>query len=170
MAVLPEAVITHATTCRTRLRIPAKRGDDSYFSNIFVHIANLDGVEHVETNSRLGSILIRHQGDPKAIFRQAEDRHLFFVETNEKSGPPVEGTLLVRMREKFDQLDQRTVTGTQGRLDMASIGFLTLLGAAGYDFLRGNFRRAPWYAALWYASAILFGPAAKPSDESVPEE
>lgn len=171
MAVLPEAIVTHATSRRTRLRIPGKRGDEPFFSYLLIHLANLDGVDQVQTNSRTGSILIRHGGDPAAVFRQAEERHLFFVEPGERieeAGPAAEGTFLLQMRRRFKELDQRTISGTEGRLDMASIGFLALLGAAGYDLLRGKAGRVPWYAALWYASAILFGIEAKAPDRPLP--
>ena len=59
--MLPDiASICHASPGRLRLRVPGRRGDETYFERARDHLESLDGVKTLRVNPLTGSIIIEH--------------------------------------------------------------------------------------------------------------
>jgi hypothetical protein len=61
-------------------------------------------------------------------------------------------------------------TRTAGRLDLAEIAFLLMMGFGIFRLVRGKFSAPPWYTAFWYAygiSKILLKNREKPPADDV---
>ena len=74
---LPPAELVHTIEGRSRLRIPARRGDDVFFASVATGLSTLQGVSNVEVRSLTGSIVIHHEMPLDGIVRAAEEARLF---------------------------------------------------------------------------------------------
>lgn len=152
MLKLPEAGITHTISGRLRLKIPSKKGDNSYFQSLEQKLSGCDGVQRVKANAVTAGVLLLHDADIKSISKFAEENRLFMVKSLGS-----ERTLLVdRIRNSFKDLDRRTKNLTGGELDVASAVFLSLVSLSIYQIARGNFFAPAWYTSLWYAVNMVF--------------
>jgi hypothetical protein len=168
---LPEAGITHTISGRLRLKIPSKKGNNSYFESLEQKLSGCDGVQGVKANAVTAGVLLLHNVDINSISRFAEENRLFMVQSlgsertllvnrirnsfEESLGS--ERTLLVnRIRNSFEDLNRRTKNLTGGELDVASAAFLSLLSLSIYQIARGNFFAPAWYTSLWYAVNMVF--------------
>lgn len=52
------AVIVHQIPGRVRMRVPARRGDDAYFSRLAAQCSKLDMVSRIKANPETGSMVI----------------------------------------------------------------------------------------------------------------
>ena len=75
----PEAHIVHALPGRTRLIVPARRGDAAFFADRGAALARLPGVTATGPNPRAGSIVVHHQGDFASVAAAAEAAGLLRV-------------------------------------------------------------------------------------------
>jgi hypothetical protein len=149
---LPEAGITHTISGRLRIKIPSKKGNNSYFESLEQKLFICDGVQSVKTNAVTASVLLFHDVDINSISKFAEKNRLFKIQ---KLGS--ERTLLVnRIRNSFDDLNRRTKNLTGGELDIVSVAFVSLVFLSIYQIARGNFFAPAWYTSLWYAINMVF--------------
>ncbi len=157
----PDAIVTHRTPARLRLRVPSKKGDALYFASVRDALSAIDGVESVEVSPVTGSVLLHHTG-PFAAIEAARPRDLFnIVET-----PQAEATSLHdSVTTLFGAIDDRIKGVTGKSVDLAGLAFLALVAAGVYQIGRGNFTAPAWYTAFWYALGI-FGKSRKNGGES----
>ena len=152
MLKLPEARITHTISGRLRIKIPSKKGNNSYFESLEQKFSGCDGVQGVKANAVTAGVLLLHNVDINSISKFAEENRLFKVQSLGS-----ERTLLVnRIRNSFEDLNRRTKNLTGGELDIASTAFVSLLSFSIYQIAKGNFFAPAWYTSLWYAVNMIF--------------
>lgn len=75
----PAAIIEHQLPGRLRLRVPARRGDVSFFQGIVQALSKHPETKEVDATPLTGSILIHHSGSVQAITASAAKEGLFEV-------------------------------------------------------------------------------------------
>jgi hypothetical protein len=149
--MLPAAYLIHHTRDRMRLRIPNRRGQVPYFEQLVGVLAGLPGIDRIETNPVTGSVLLSPAVDVVPLAQHAERAGLFVLATDPASATVPLATGLARGFLGVN-LQIRRMSG--GNLDLASVGFLTLVGAAIVQLQRGHVL-GPASTLLWYASGLL---------------
>jgi hypothetical protein len=147
------AYVIHSVTGRTRLQIPAKRGDGLFFANVEASLQSCTGIDSVRFNSRAASILITYTSDSnlKSIADFARKRKLFNLRGNQ---PVPVKTLGEVLASQVGQVDRLVATGSRGHLDSQSIFFLLFLGLGLLQMWRGQIMQ-PAIPLLWRAMEIL---------------
>jgi flagellar basal body P-ring protein FlgI len=158
----PYAHISHSTHGRVRFKIPSKKGDVSFFTNIKDTLEKNARVAGVVINPVTGSVLVTHNTDTDSITKLAESNKFFKLE---KRRPRHISNNLV---ESFKSMDDKLKSATDGELDLPTVSFLALAGAGIYDIARGNFAAPAWYTAFWYALNIFL--KARPDVEKIEKE
>lgn len=148
---IPSGSIRHRMAGRLRVRIPARKGDPTYFATLAQAFSEFPGIRRVEVNPETGSALFLHSAEPDAILACAEGKELFRIV--ESANRPVH--VSVGVKEKYRELDERVQRYTGGEWDVPAIAFFSLLGAGAYQIARGNFAAPAWYTAFWYALNIF---------------
>jgi Heavy metal associated domain 2 len=128
--LLPEARIAHQGDRRTRLRIPSKRRDISYFSRCEKELANLPGIIKVQGNALTGSLLIAHETEVTRFAAVAAERELFQLAPGE--------TLTEHLGTLVSQWDEQLKQATHGRVDLRTAAFLTLVALGIVQLMRGH--------------------------------
>jgi hypothetical protein len=85
---LPIAEVVHAMEGRTRLRIPARRGDAAFFASIATGLSTIAGVEDADVRPLTGSLLLQHGVPLAGIAAAAEQARLFKVADGAAMPPP----------------------------------------------------------------------------------
>lgn len=75
----PIAIVKHQLPGRLRLRIPARRGDISFFQGIVQALSKRPDIQELDANPLTGSILIHYSGSVQAITAAATEQGLFEV-------------------------------------------------------------------------------------------
>lgn len=158
--MIPEAIVCHSSPGRFRFKVPSRKGDAAYFSNLKDHFAHLDGVKEVEANALTGSVVFIHAADLKAISAFAEEHSIFRLIKLE-SGTPLSRNVV----KSFRDFDKRVKRFTGNELDVPGVAFLTLLGVGIYEIGRGNFAAPAWYTAFWYSLNIFLKSVPHTTDE-----
>lgn len=130
----PEAVITHATPGRTRIRVMSHQRDAAFFARAEAVLGQLKGVERVKANPLTGSILVLHHPGLSEIARFGESTGLFRLAGHAPAGVPVATQVYQQVRGA-----NRVASAlTGGRVDLGSLGFVVLIGLAMYQAHRGQ--------------------------------
>ena len=66
----PEAYVSHQSLHRVRIKVPAKRGDETYFAHLRDSFEGCEGVETIDVNPITGSILSTNKIDFNIIKEQ----------------------------------------------------------------------------------------------------
>ena len=149
--MIPEAIVCHSSPGRIRIKVPSRKGNTAYFSNLNDHFSHLEGVKEVEANVLTGSVVFIHVADLKSISAFAEEHSLFkFIKL--ESGTPALSRKVVKAFSDFDKGVKR-FTGNE--VDVPGVAFLTLLGFGIYEISGGNFAAPAWYTAFWYSLNIF---------------
>lgn len=151
MHEIPPAYVTHQTGSRIRLKLPEKRGDQSYLELLAERMQGISGVVSVETRPLTGSILIRHSSDTAHILRMVAADGGLRLSPPSSAGTNLQG----RLYDTFDSISHMLKDVSGNELDLGGAAFLTLLGMGLYQIAKGNITAVPWYAAGWYALNIL---------------
>jgi hypothetical protein len=149
--MIPEAVVSHTTPGRVRVRVPSRKGDTAYFSALKEHFTHFEGVEQIEANALTSSVLLIHSADLNAVAAFAEEQALFKL----KKLRPHTSSFSSNFASAFNDFDKRVKRLTGSELDVPGVAFVTLLGFGIYEIGRGNFAAPAWYTAFWYALNIL---------------
>lgn len=160
--MIPEGRTVHRSPGRLRIRIPSRRRDASYFSGLTAKFADFSGVERVEANDRLGSVLFLHTTTVGAIIKYAKDEGLFDLKTQ---SPPARLTVFGGAVSGLRDWDRRLKSFTGGSLDIMSLVFLALILTGVYQLSKGPVRTPPWYTAFWYALGVFSKTAWQEWDE-----
>lgn len=135
---------------RARLRLPDRRGDVGFFTELANRLAECEGVARIEANPRTGSVLITHSGDLEPILEFGEHHRLFTLFSRE----PREPVMAERLRAEFQGISEGLSRATGGQLDLAMALFVLLVSGAFVQLLRGNVF-GPATTLLWYASSLV---------------
>jgi hypothetical protein len=149
----PKAHIMHRIVGRTRLRIPARRGDNPYFTELITKLGAVPGVDDVTVNPLTGSILIQHNDDADRLLEQLRELRLFHLVPPEAED--LNPNLTLQLAEKLKRTDDRLSTLTGGRIDLNAAMIVALLAGAGFQFLRGAVL-PPGASLLWYAFGLAW--------------
>lgn len=125
----PIATIQHQIPGRLRLRIPARRGDVSFFHGIVQALSKLPGVEKLDAIPLTGSIIIRHSGSAQAIAAAATEQGLFEIGPEEPKEAPAPST----RRQPYSGLRSTAATGLSG-LALFQVARGQLTGNAAENF------------------------------------
>lgn len=148
--MLPTVDVAHHHAGRTRLRVPARRGDATFFQRVAQAYTERADVAAVETNPLTGSILLHHQAALDDLLRFAVEQQLFAP----PPPPPPARSLTLLVSEQLDRLDRFVQHETNETYDLADVAFVGLLAAGAAQFLRGQ-RLGPTSALLTSAVAVM---------------
>jgi hypothetical protein len=149
--MIPDAVVSHISPGRMRIKIASKKGDAAYFSLLKEFFSKCNGIERLEVNPLTGSVLFLHNLDVKAIAEYALKNNIFIF--NEAV---TRRTVLHRsLSEVFAGINSRIERFTGGDMDLSGTALLALLGLGVFQIGRGNFAAPAWYVAFWYAYNIF---------------
>jgi len=157
----PLARMPHALPGRTRIRIDEKRGDEAYFANVKEELEACPGVSGVETNSRTGSVLVRHTGDDVPIWDYAVGKGRFH-RAGQKAGQNSSTPSLFAEKPSTVQGARSSghtlVRNPQGAFiavrSWRPVIFTCLVGIGVIQLIRGNIA-FPALTAFWYALHLL---------------
>jgi hypothetical protein len=146
---LPQAQVVHACTGRARLRIPALRYNEAYFTGLTQRLEHCHGVVAVETNAATASIVIRHHGPFAHIAEFATAEQLFTLPTLVASSE----SALRGASQSLRGVNDMVQGFTRGVLDAPSLVYVGLVGLAVVQALRGNVA-GPSTTLLWSALSL----------------
>lgn len=149
--MLPEAHVSHCTSHRLRIKIPLKRGSESFFRTMEERFSTLPGIESVEANPLTGSVLLIHQSDTQSLCRLIQQRRI----VNLKETLKRQTTLRQDITRGVKIVNTHVASMTGGKVDLLDVAGLSLLSAGIYQLLKGNFMAPAWYTAFWYAFGLL---------------
>jgi hypothetical protein len=157
MADLPDAYISHFTSGRLRLKIPARKADPAYFAFLRDQLSALPGVEAVAVNPVTGSVLIHHGYDPKEVDLKpvaelTELGGLFRLQIPEPQGTRI--SIAEQVSGTMGGFNAQLKEWSGGAVDFQSLALLALLGVSLFQAQRGTVM-IPAITALWYASSLL---------------
>lgn len=160
MPDLPEARIAHATPNRVRLKVPARRHDETFFRAVERRLAGWRNVERVEVNPATASVLV-HFSDPAALVGEAMNGNndLFRIVAAQAEGNGSDRPLMAHLQETVAVADGSLRRWTGGALDLRTAIFATLLIGGLQQLVQGNIA-APAATLLWYAATVLGLPGA----------
>lgn len=137
--MIPEAYISHQIPNRIRLRIPAERNKNDYFSKIEKELQKLKGVDRVEVQPLTGSILIEHTCPVRTLADFTREHQLFEMREPKAAEPWLE-TLL----SKVDRWDEELRHSTQGQWDIYTLMAAGVAGVSVYQAFRKRFLPPAW--------------------------
>lgn len=148
-----QAYLVHAAPGRARIRIPAKRGDAFFFSELESWLKTCPGVARIQINPRAASVLIYFSGVAAGLTelaRLARQHRIFKLDDK----PQPLKTVAEIVSEQMGQANQLLSTGSRGHLDAQSVFFLLFLALGVKQLWRGNIMQ-PAIPMLWRAVEIL---------------
>ena len=154
MPDLPSARITHFTTRRLRIKVPEKRRDAAFFTNVADRLAAWDSVERVEVNPLTASVLIYFSDLQRLFLEAAAKNDLFDIDLRAAFAAPADRPVRRAAIRSFEAADQTMQHWTSNQLDMRGAVFLMLLVGGVYQLLRGRLN-TPAPTLLWYAGDLL---------------
>jgi len=150
--LLPAAHIGHQTAERIRIRIPSRKGDAAYFSEVRAVLRKNVPMAGIDVNPGTGSVLLKgSQVDAAAIASVGDATSLFALETRPSGIEPLSKKIATPFRDLSRSVDRFS----GGELDLPGMAFLALIGVGVYQLARGNIVAPPWYSAFWYALGLF---------------
>lgn len=146
----PVAQLVHELPGRIRVRVPARRGDSTYFHKVRETFDLCRPVLAAEGNPRTASVLIRHEGDARTIWTFAESRGLFIPERGVAAAPRILDRVIADAR----QIDGWFQSSSGGDLDLGTVVTAGLVGMSVYQLLCGQIL-APSVTLGWYAASLM---------------
>ncbi len=146
----PEAYVSHQSLCRIRIKVPAKRGDETYFTHLRDSFEECEGIGTIDVNPVTGSILFTHTTDFKIIKEYVAAKNLFTLKMN--ASPPLFNS---RIKTRFNTFDNQIKKLSGREIDIPGIASLTLLGLGISQVAAGKAQAIPWHAAFWYALNVF---------------
>ncbi|WP_133175310.1 HMA2 domain-containing protein [Sphingomonas oleivorans] len=158
MADLPRAYVSHRLPGRIRLRVPERRGDTGFFEAIRERLAGAANIAAVTIAPATGSILILGTGADRLTEIVGETGLLALVEppaeTTPRTGDGSRGTVIERVRQNMDAMDQWLAGTTGSRDSFRSLVYIGLIGAGFYQLARGNVF-GPATTLFWRAGELI---------------
>lgn len=146
------AYVTHAVPGRTRIKIPAKRGNGLFFAQLESGLQKCPEIASIQVNHRAGSALITYAagGNLAAVGRYARQHQLFRLENDP---PPLKsvGEILAGQMAEINRL---IGTGSRGHIDLQTLFFFLFLVLGMQQAWRGQIMQ-PAIPLLWRALGIL---------------
>jgi hypothetical protein len=135
-----------------RIRIPSRKGDGAYFTELRNAILKHGTADRVEVNPLTAGVLIVSQAGVSAVLDSSWPAE--WLELRESRPVAANRPLAHNMVEGFRSLDSLVLEVSGGELDIPSLALIGLVGAGIYQITVGNFTAPAWYTAFWYAASI----------------
>ena len=146
-----EAYILHRLPGRVRLKIPDRMGDPAYFAELEKQLPAYTKFKKIQANPETGSLLLTDgKIDLDDLSDYAKENDLFVVSEAPAPAKPLSDNFMAPITGANAALKTRTA----GRLDLAEIAFLAMMGFGIFRLIRGKLSAPPWYTAFWYAYGI----------------
>lgn len=160
--MLPAAYLAHCMPQRTRVRIPAHRGNHDYFRRLQRTLESCPGVQEVLANPHTAGLLMKHDATLEDIGAFAEAQELFALSRELPAIVP----LAQRLLDIGRAIDRVLLDATHGRLSAIDVSLLLVLGLALYQLWQGKVL-PPASPLFGYAVTILaIAVARRPSAQS----
>lgn len=82
----PIAYVVHSLPGRVRLRVPSRRGDRRYFSQLPGMLQNVSGIAILRVNPAAGSVVLRHEVSLQQVRRAAWRSAAFLLDVPDHRG------------------------------------------------------------------------------------
>lgn len=129
-----QAWIAHSTQGRTRLQMPALRGDRGGLESVARRLGQVDALDGVTANPATGSLVLLHRVGWGELAGRIERSGVLRIE-----GPLPDMAPLSRwVAGVADRLDAEVRSNTSGSLDLGSLGFVLMMGASALQLARGQ--------------------------------
>lgn len=150
--MLPQAIVSHRTAERLRIKIPSRKKNDAFFSEVKQSLDRDLKCRLVRVNALTGSILIVDSGiDLEILADHASREGLFTLEPRPAPSQPLGQAVFAPVAA----LNRKISGFTAGAVDVPGLVFVLLCAFGLYEILRGNVKPPPWYTAFWYAFGIF---------------
>lgn len=149
--MVPQAHVSHTMPRRLRIKVPAKKGQKSYFSHMSERLVECSGVDDVQVNPVTGSVLVMFSCDIETLAKYARKNGLFSL----RLGKSPNKSLFQDLVATFQSYDRVMKDMTGGELDIPSLVFLSLLISGIWQVARGNVGMPAWYTAFYYALSVV---------------
>jgi hypothetical protein len=148
--MLPVAYVAHRAGERLRLRIPTRKGDAAFFARTERALTACAGISYAEANPLTASLLLHYRGELADLIEAGAASGLFALE------PPIvpTETVLDVVTDRVELIEQLILRGSHGAVDIDTLLFLGLVGAALVQVARGQ-ALGPASTLLANAAAIL---------------
>jgi hypothetical protein len=151
---------------RSRLRVPAYRGDRASLQRVADHLERVPGVSSVEINPQTGSLLVHHQGTVSALLAYGRDNALF-VSSAEASAAR---TLSASINSAISAVDHFLRETTGGQLNLPTLLATIFVGMATSQIVRGRFSGSTLHLLLLALHAAAMGAARPAAERRLAEE
>ena len=145
----PQAYIVHSLSGRLRLKVPEKRHDKVWFTQIASRLEQEPGVERVDSNPLSAGLLLHHAPDAP-MAQQLRESGLLRIGEPGASKSPVVDTLTDVVTRSDRALERRT----RGKANLRSILILILVLLAIIQTLRGRIL-VPALSLLIFAMQLM---------------
>jgi hypothetical protein len=149
--MMPMAVVSHFTKTRVRLKMPARRGNASYFDLLDHKITVAFPSTAVQVTPMTGSLLLTGDAvnlDEIADFGRTEK--LFNVASRSSD----DNAMALSIPASLQSANRRIQKISAGRVDLSGALFISLVIVGAVELMRGKWRTPPWYTAFWYAFGL----------------
>jgi hypothetical protein len=158
-----DTYLSHVSKGRLRIKIPSRKRDVGFFTELQNALAAFSGLDQVEANPLSGSVLIVHSQLPEelaALIKKLSGH------SSRKNKAPKPNSIQQMVTGTFRQVNNRVQGFTKGELDVPTISFIALLAVGIYQISRKNFTAPAWYTAFWYALNIFLKARGKNGPET----
>jgi hypothetical protein len=167
--------VVHALPGRTRLRVGAlalARPREASAYDLAEALARVAGVSDVEVRAATGSVLCLHDAALGAEVLAVEaSRAAAALGLLERAAPPPSrpagsrATIARELAKLVRELDDRVMTITEGRMDLATMATIGLFGAGALDAASAGRLTAPrWFDLAWWGTQT-FASFERPPDD-----
>lgn len=157
------AQIVHTAPGRIRFKVPAKRHDENFFSELEIDCSSYEGVQQVSTNALTGSVLLLFDISQQDALTESIIKHpLLDFESKDYQVRESEAVLTTTERntaaqkasKSFSSVDATLREFSNGYLDLRSVLFISLVMFAARQLTRGAvFGNA--ISLFWYALQLI---------------
>jgi hypothetical protein len=150
--MLPVATIKQCLEGRLRLQIQSRKGDAAYFEQVASRLKSALAYRSIAASALTGSLLIEDEAcDLEAVRSAADAQGLFTIRAAAMPTQSLAQRIVIPIRGANRHLTE--ISG--GVLDLPGMIFLSLLAVGLWELAIGNFKRLPWYTAIWYAFGLF---------------
>ena len=147
-----KAYAAHHVHGRTRFRIPDRRGDPIFLTEVATRVARLPGVKDVDANPQTGSILVHHSLSLDTLLDGVLGPDVAEIVEFVLNSPP----LARRVRADVEAIDQAIRRYTGGEFDLNTVLSLALIAIAVLQLVRPQRTAAGAAVPLaWYATELM---------------
>lgn len=144
MSAVPKAFIAHDIDRRVRLRVPSRRGDASFFSNVRDRLSRCLDVDRVESNPLTGSVLIFHRGKLDTIENYSKSHQLFEIVHRRTDNRVRTRPVASELFSALNAIDESMHATTMGNLDLPTTAALGIAGLSVIQMFRKEWLPPAW--------------------------